>query len=280
MLETPAALRIDVDSRRDVALLPQLLDLLQHFEIKASFFVTTGPDRLALNMFKYLTNPRSWGRFIKARPLRYRLQTFNGILQTKHVEAVCPEALLRASEEGHELGLHGYDHYTWMNTLQKMSEIEIAERLREGLKALQASTQAEIKSFASPGFRVTDALLQAIDKIGFDYSSDFKINQPTIPFYPERGKIRSRVLQVPVSMDSIGELFIKGLSRDQIKAQIDTTKDVWCARNVPLVLYAHPVHEIGCYAKLFSSVLQDLADDARFTFLTLAQIAQEWKVRV
>jgi hypothetical protein len=56
-------------------------------------------------------------------------------------------------------------------------------------------------------------------------------------------------------------------------------RDVWHTKKVPFVMYAHPAHEIGCYKELFSSVLRDLREDSRFTFLTLAQIAQQWKVR-
>jgi len=280
MLETPAAIRIDVDSARDVGLLPELLDLLQRLELKATFFITTGPDRLALNAFKYLTDPRSYQRLIKARPLRYGLHSLNDILRKKTVEAVCPEALQRVNNDGHELGLHGYDHYAWMNTLQNMDEIKIKELISRGIDTLEATAKAEIKSFASPGFTVTSALLQAIEAIGFDYSSDFKGNWPTSPFYPKIGAKRSRVLQMPVSMDSIGELFIKGLSENQIKAKIRESRDVWHAKRVPFVMYAHPAHEVGCYMGLFSSVLQDLCEDARFTFLTLAQIAQHWKVRI
>lgn len=279
MPETPAAIRIDVDSARDVALLPELLDVLKHLEIKATFFITTGPDRLALHVFKYIADPRSCLRLIKGKPLRYGSHSLNGILRKKTVEAVSPEAIQRAHNEGHELGLHGYDHYAWMNTLQNMDEITIRELISRGLETLQAAANAEIRSFASPGFTVTNTLLQAIDAIDFDYSSDFKGNGPTSPFYPKIGAKRSRVLQVPVSMDSIGELFSVGFSEDQIKAKIRESCDVWHAKRVPLVIYAHPAHEVGCYMGLFSSVLHDLCEDARFTFLTMAQIAQQWKVR-
>ena len=280
MLETPAALRIDVDTAKDIALLPELLDLLQLLDIQATFFITTGPDRLALNLFKYIVDPRRSVRFIKSKPLRYGSYSLNGVFRTKPVERVCPETLQRARKEGHELGLHGYDHYVWIKNLQHMDELKIKELISRGVKALQATAEAEIRSFASPGFTVTSALLRAIDAFGFDYSSDFKSNEPTPPFYPETGTERSPILQVPVSMDSIGELFTMGFSEDKIKAKMRNNRDVWHTKRVPFVIYAHPAHEVGCYLELFSSVLRELREDSRFTFLTLAQIAQQWKVRV
>ncbi|MGZ4925750.1 MAG: polysaccharide deacetylase family protein [Halobacteriota archaeon] len=280
MLKTPAAIRIDVDSARDIALLPELLDLLQLLDVKATFFITTGPDRLALNLFKYIADPRMSVRFIKSKPFRYGAHSLHGILRKIPVEAVCPEVLQRANNEGHELGLHGYDHFMWVNRLQQMDETKIKALISTGLKALQATAQADVRGFASPGFAVTSALLRAIQSLDFDYSSDFKINMPAPPFYPETEAKRSPVLQVPVSMDSIGELLTAGFSEDEIKAKMRYNKDVWHTKRVPFVIYAHPAHEVGCYLELFSSVLQDLSEDSRFTFLTLAQIAQQWKVRV
>ncbi len=280
MSKTPAAIRIDVDSTRDIALLPELLDLLKRLGIKGTFFITTGPDRLALNFFKHLAHPRSYAQFIKSRPLRYGAYSLNGILRSTQVEAASPEILQRVKEDGHELGLHGYDHFTWTRKLSMMDEVAIKRLISTGMMALEAVTKATAKSFASPGFTVTSALLRAINAFDFDYSSDFKSDHPISPFYPETGSDISGVLQVPVSMDSIGELFAKGLSADEIKARISACADVWHSNQLPFVVYAHPAYELGCQKGLFSSVLQDLDEDARFKFSTLAQIARQWKVRV
>jgi len=278
MLETPAAIRIDVDSTRDVALLPELLDLLLFLDVKATFFVTTGPDRLALNLFKYITDPRSAIRFVKSKPLRYGSHSLNGLLRKTHVETAYPEVLVRVVKEGHEIGLHGYDHYAWVRNLRSMDEAKIKELISKGLEALKAVAGVDIRGFASPGFTVTNALLRAINALGFDYASDFKSNKPMSPFYPQTETKSDSVLQMPVSMDSIGELFIAGYSDDQIKAKIHKNMDVWHTKRVPFVIYAHPAHEVGCYKELFSSILRDLCEDSRFIPLTLAQIAQKWKV--
>jgi len=280
MFETPVAIRMDVDSARDIALVPELLDLFRVFDIKGTFFVTTGPDRLALNLFKHVANPRRYLKFIRSKPLRYRFQSLNGILRNVRVEAACPAALLGITEEGHELGLHGYDHYAWMNEVPTMDETTVKALINRGLQALTAASASNIAGFASPGFTVTSALLRAIDSFGFSYSSDFKCLEPTPPFYPKAGAETRHVLQVPVSMDSIGELCANGFPEDEIKARVQQCADRWHSERLPFVLYGHPSSEIGCYAELFSSVLQDLNEDARFTFLTLAQIARQWKVRV
>src|SRR5659263_500340 len=219
MPETPAAIRIDVDSTRDIALLPELLDLLLLLDVKATFFVTTGPDRLALNLFKYIADPRSSLRFIKSKPLRYGSHSLNGLLRKTPVEAMCPQVLLRAKKEGHEIGLHGYDHYAWIRNLRNMDEVLIKELISRGLAALQDVAEADISGFASPGFTVTNAMIRAIDALGFGYSSDFKINTPTAPLSPRREPDSDCASRVPVSIGSVGGRVRAGYREDQIKAK-------------------------------------------------------------
>jgi len=64
MCETPVAIRIDIDSARDIALAPELLDLFRLLDIKGTFFVTTGPDRLALNLLQARRKPAKLLKFI------------------------------------------------------------------------------------------------------------------------------------------------------------------------------------------------------------------------
>ncbi len=273
------AVRIDVDSTRDVAYVPQLLDLLERLNIQATFFIATGPDKVALNIFKHLTHPRLYLRFLRSRPLRYGLHSFKGLVRTTNVEDAYPLILKNASRK-HEVGLHGYDHYVWMNTLPVRDDETIGGWIRRGAAALEAITNVRVKSFASPGFTVTDGLLRVIDSFCFDYSSDFKSGSPMPPFYPEiEGKI-SRVLQIPVSTSSIGELLNQGTKKEDILRKISVSVDTWHRMRLPFVLYIHPSYEVGHEARLLSALLEGWTSDPHITFKTLGQIAQEWKVRL
>lgn len=280
MLETPAAIRIDVDSVQDVALLPRLLDLMELLDIQGTFFITTGPDKTALNLFRYIANPRAYSRFLKSRPLRFGFQSFNGLFRATNVEDSCEEVLATINERKHEVGLHGHDHYKWMHTLQNMDDTVIKEFIGRGIKTLETVTKARIRSFASPGFAVTDGLLRAIDFFRFDYSSDFKGVAPMPPFYPKIGTQDTEVLQLPVSMDSIGELCAQGFTERDIRSKIRVSMTMGHREGLPFVMFIHPAYEVGCKMKLLASVLQELREDPRFTFLRLAQIAQYWKVRI
>ncbi|RCV63737.1 Peptidoglycan/xylan/chitin deacetylase [Methanophagales archaeon] len=47
------ALRADIDTVKDAEVLPVLLAILDEYELKATFFVTTGKDNLAKNLKNY-----------------------------------------------------------------------------------------------------------------------------------------------------------------------------------------------------------------------------------
>ncbi len=279
MPENQIAIRVDVDSVRDVAYLPQLLGLLERLNVRATFFITTGPDKVALNFFRYVTHPRLYLKFLRSRPLRFGLHSFEGLARTRNVEEACPSILKRVGER-HEVGLHGYDHYVWMNRLHGVDDETIARWISAGSNALEAVTGVRVRSFASPGFTVTEGMLRAIDSFSFDYSSDFRSSAPVPPFYPEIDQMPSQVLQVPVSMSSLGELLGGGTRKEDILTKIRASVDAWHSMGLPFVLFIHPAYEVGCEAKLLSSVLEEWARDSRLAFLTLAQIAQQWKVRL
>ncbi|MGZ4931538.1 MAG: polysaccharide deacetylase family protein [Halobacteriota archaeon] len=279
MPENQIAVRVDVDTVRDVAYLPQLLELFERLSIRATFFIATGPDKVALNFLRYVTHPRLYLKFLRSRPLRYGLQSFEGLVRTTNVEQAHP-SILRSVSEKHEMGLHGYDHYVWMNTLQGADDETVARWIGRGAEALEAVTGVCARSFASPGFAVTDGMLRALDSFCFDYSSDFRSSSPVSPFYPDIDEKTAQVLQVPVSMDSIGELLGQGTKKEEVLPKIRASMDAWHGMGLPFVLFIHPAYEVGCEARLFGSMLEELTRDPRLTFLTLTQIAQQWKVRL
>ncbi len=273
MSKVPAAIRIDVDTVKDVLLLPKLLDLLKSFDIKATFFVSTGPDKTVFNIVKYLKQPQSYIKFLKSKPFRYGIHSANGLIRHVEVQNSHPHILHRVLKEGHELGLHGYDHYKWINGLENLESEHIIALIQRGLYALTNVTKSDVVSFASPGFKVTPEFLRSIDTFNFCYSSDYKLNRPVAPFYPQLDYERSRVLQIPVAGDSIGEMIANGYNEKVILSLLKLRMDVWYQNEVPFVIYIHPSYEIAYKFELLNNVLSLINNDNRFELSTLALIS-------
>lgn len=188
-------LRVDIDCIADAMAIPQLLEILEKYSSKATFFITTGPDETLRNAIHY-----SGKKFFNI-PLKRYLPGFSRCLFKKNVEAHSDLKLLLDS--GHEIGLHGYRHYEWMNFLNKKSKEDISEMISKGCDLFEQVFGYSPRCFASPGFKTSDHFLLALDEFGFKYSSDFYGDKV---FYPEVNKNLLMTAQIPVSIPSLCEL--------------------------------------------------------------------------
>ncbi len=265
-----AGLRVDIDCVRDAESLPVLLDMLNRHGIKATFFVATGPDNIVRNIKNCLNlSPLN---FIRKKAFkRYGLTIFNGLLFKRQVQESKNIGLILNA--GHELGLHGYDHYNWMNHLDSKSVEEISALILRGCELFEQAFGFYPKSFASPGFTVNSRFLSVLDDFGFSYSSDF-IGE--CAFYPEieiEGKV-CRTLQIPVSMRSFGELNDDGLSDNQI---LESVMDK-LSRSSPFVLYCHPSYEPVFKPAFLEHVLKRMEETSKI--VTLGKIASGLKDKI
>lgn len=188
--------RVDIDTVRDAMMLPTTLGLLESHGIRASFFVTTGADETYRN-FRHYLNPV---KLISGNTLRrYGFSMFSGLLTRKDVQS--SKELNMILEHGHELGLHGYNHYAWMNHLDNKSKDEISCSISKGCELFEKAFGFYPECFAAPGFKTNTVFLEVLDDFGFRYSSDF---MGVKPFHPALYGSKLKTLQIPVSL-AIGE---------------------------------------------------------------------------
>jgi undecaprenyl phosphate-alpha-L-ara4FN deformylase len=251
--------RVDIDSVGDIDALPETLDLLDNCDVKASFFVAMGPDKTGKNLFKYLKKPWGLGR---ARPTRFGFRNLiRGLVSPAHMEDYKSE-LYEIKKRGHEVGLHGYDHYQWIKTEGK----EAGPLIEKGCTLFEEIFESAPRSFASPGFTVNREILHKTED--FDYSSDFIYKEP---FYPGLNGEKFDTLQIPVSMKSIGEFEMDGLNNEQIleKYQNKIEKKGFFS------FYFHPSYEVKYKVKILSKIIGLLKEKKEI--LTFTEIAEKWK---
>ncbi len=189
-----AGLRVDIDCAADVMAIPALIKILKKHDSKATFFIATGKDETFRNVRHYNNSN------IFDLPLRRYLPGFFHALSKRHVESHSNLKLLLDTD--HEIGLHGYGHYEWMNHLRNKSKEDISKMISTGCGLFKKEFGKKPGSFASPGFMTTDRYLLSLDEFGFDYSSDYYGDKI---FYPEINGTKLKTIQIPVSMPSICE---------------------------------------------------------------------------
>ena len=251
--------RVDIDSVGDIDALPETLDLLDDCDVRASFFVAMGPDKTGKNLFGYLKKPWELGR---ARPTRFGFRNLiRGLVSPAHMEDYRNE-LYEIKKRGHEVGLHGYDHYQWIKTGGKGA----GSLIEKGCTLFEEIFESVPRSFASPDFTINREILRGVED--FDYSSDIVYREP---FYPRITGKEFSALQIPVSMKSIGEFEMDGLNNEQIleKYQNKIEKKGFFS------FYFHPSYEVKYKVKILSKIIGLLKEKKEI--LTFTEIAEKWK---
>ena len=218
MPEIILVLKTDVDTltgyREGV---PRLLEIFRERKIRASFFFSFGPD----NSGKALRRIFRRGfvkKMIRTRaPSTYGLRTllYGTLLPAPPIVPTEPGVFLRALDEGHDCGVHCWDHVKWQDCLPRLTMEEIREDFRKAFDLFEHYSGRRAKSSAAPGWQVTPESLSVQDEMDLDYCSDTRGRG--YPFLPQIGKSTFKTLQIPTTLPTLDEIYgNKELPREKI----------------------------------------------------------------
>lgn len=212
MSETCLGLRIDVDTYRGTRTgVPNLQKLLAAYRLLASFFFCVGPDNMGRHVLKFL-NPGFLEKMIRSNaPDLYGWDIlFKGtVLPGPVIGKKCPDIIRSVALDGHETGLHAWDHHQWQAHILKMTRKDIFNILRKGCECIEGITGKFPTCSASPGWICTNDVLEIKEKFPFAYNSDTRGSHIFFPVV--RDAILTRP-QIPVTLPTYDEIIgFKGL---------------------------------------------------------------------
>ncbi len=199
-------LRIDVDTFRGTQEgVPNLLKVLAEHRVKGTFFFSAGPDNMGRNIWR-LFRPEFLGKMWRTKATKLygwdillRGTFWRGPLIGKRLGHL----FKAAASEGHELGLHAWDHYRWQTHIGRMASEAIYRDLLQGVEIICDSAGLSPVCSAAPGWRSTDSALLEKAKFAFRYNSDCR---GTSIFYPVvEGKTLSQP-QIPTTLPTFDEV--------------------------------------------------------------------------
>jgi undecaprenyl phosphate-alpha-L-ara4FN deformylase len=200
------AIKVDVDTciglREGV---PHLLALFRRHAIAASFFVAFGPDnsgKAIRRIFKRGFLSKMW----RTNPLRiYGLKTLlcGTVLPPPLIGQTAPELLERIVAEGHELGIHGYDHVRWQDHLDRLDAVEVAHELERAMALYARVLGRPPRSAAAPGWQVNGTSLAVQDRLPLRYCSDTRGRYPFLPIWQGQA---FQTLQIPSTLPTLDEI--------------------------------------------------------------------------
>jgi undecaprenyl phosphate-alpha-L-ara4FN deformylase len=201
-----AGLRIDVDTLRGTRLgVPNLVRLLDRAGIQASFFFSVGPDNMGRHLWR-LSRPRFLMKMLRTKAaslygwdILWKGTLWPGPIIGQH----CAAQIKLAADNGHEIGLHAWDHHRWQTRVATMDQATVTRELRRGWEQLATIIGRPPDCAAAPAWRITDAALAAREEFPCRYNSDCRGSSP---FYPLVNGRQLSQLQIPTTLPTYDEL--------------------------------------------------------------------------
>ena len=272
MNEPVIALKVDVDTwtgTRDGV--PRLLEILERFAIRGTFYFSMGPDNSGKAVRRIFTRRGFLKKMLRTRaPSMYGIRTLlsGTILPAPFIASSFPDILTRTEKMGHETGIHCWDHVDWHDHLPKMGKETVAAELNRASALYREIFGHRAKSTAAPGWTVSPISLEVQDSLSLSFCSDAR---GVSPFFPDVDGRRFATLQIPTTWPTMDEI----LGENGIT--MENANDHYLSLLKP-GLNVHTIHaelEGKAVDTLFIDLLERLRQrDVRF--ITLGEAAKEF----
>lgn len=207
-------MRVDVDTSVGLARgVPRILDLLERYGARGTFYVVMGPDTMGVHV-KRLRKKNYWKRIWRVNPLKL-VKSYGGLspffygslLPSPKVGQGHPEIVREIAARGNEVGLHSYNHARWADHHDLMTDVELRREFEQCIEIYGGILGTRPRTSAAPNWRCNWRILQVEEEFEFQYLSDMR---GVSAFYPERGGQRLRTLQVPQTLPTTHECLQDG----------------------------------------------------------------------
>ncbi len=253
------ALKVDVDTFRGMKEgVPAIAAILAEYGLKASFFISFGPDRSGLAVLQLL-RPSFLKKMIRTNaPGLYGWKTalYGTLLRAPMIGMDFPEITQGLIKAGHEVACHAWDHRLWQDWLFLMSRNSIEAWFAKMVGAYFQITGTLPKAFGAPSWMMDKRSLEVVATYNLSYLSCTRAPAPFV--FAENSMI-----EVPSNMPCIEEVGTEGVMA-AIKDRAES--------HIPQVLPVHAEVEGMVYQEKFKEMLT-LAVSLGYRICTVEDIA-------
>ena len=200
------AIKIDIDTLKGyLEGLPRLLEILKAHDVRASVFFSMGPDNSGKALRRIFRKGFITKMLRTKAPSAYGIKTlfYGTLLPAPMITASNPDLIRRTADEGHECGVHSWDHVYWQDNLPRLSTDTIRRELERAFSKFEEYAGFRPDCCAAPGWQVTPESLSVQDELGLTYCSDVRGYSP---FLPEMDGKSFNTPQVPSTLPTLDEV--------------------------------------------------------------------------
>lgn len=260
-------LRVDVDTYRGTRDgVPRLLQMLSRYGIVGSFFFSVGPDNMGRHLWRLfkpaflLKMLRSNAASLYGWDIIFRGTLWPGPCIGQRLAAV----IRSADREGHEVGLHAWDHHHWQAHMDTMSRTDLGHEIRRGMEQLSAILGRQVDCSAVAGWKCNAEVLQEKNNYSLTYNSDCRGKHVFAPVVDGKRCIP----QIPVTLPTYDEIIGRnGISDENFNSHLLSL----IKADRLNVLTIHAEVEGISRVDLFESFLQQ-AGQRNIRFVTLGEL--------
>ncbi len=216
MSSRTVAIKIDVDTyagTRDG--IPVLLETLARNNARGTFYFSMGPDNTGRALRRIFTHKGFLKKALRSgAPSAFGVRTmlYGLLFPGPVIWKKCATVMREAEKQGHEVGIHAWDHVNWHDFLLKSDAGFAKSELGQAAKAFMDLFGRLTTTTAAPGWTVSANSLLLQDQMSLSYCSD---SRGTNPFYPVIGGRQFSTLQIPTTLPTADEL----IGRDGVTAE-------------------------------------------------------------
>ena len=202
---TEIFLKVDVDTKKGYLQgVPNLLGIFKQLDIRASFFISMGPDNSG-RVVRRIFRPGFITKMLRTNAIgTYGLPTllYGVMWPGPTISTSDPGLLRRIDQEGHEVGIHGYDHVRWHDRLDSMMPQAIAEQVDKALSLYRDVLGRDPQGFAAPGWKWNGVAQEIFSDYPFVYTSN---SRGVEPFFPVINSKFYELLEIPTTLPTLDE---------------------------------------------------------------------------
>jgi len=199
-------LKVDVDTYLGTLNgVPALLELFARFNVKATFLFSVGPDNTGRAIRRIFRKGflQKVGRTSVVS--HYGLRTLmNGVLiPGPHIGKRASHIMRQVADEGHEVGIHCYDHVRWQDFVVGKDFDWTQREMDKALSAFTGAVQLAPQTIGAAGWQLNRHVIALEEQMGFRYASDVRGREP---FFPAMEGVSSNCIQLPTTLPTLDEI--------------------------------------------------------------------------